>query len=162
MYLEISSMRKPSMGGKHLWVMLLDEATKYKKSIFLKKKNEQVEPVIDLIKALKARHEIQVKIIRCDNAGENLGESVAHAQPSVSQEEEEIQNSKFEHESSKHPFEDPDENDRKPAAKRIKKEPEDEAQSWSQEEMTEKPTPKPWEDKKDYEDSKLRSHEDAV
>ena len=95
MYLEISSMRKPSMGGKHLWVMLLDEATKYKKSIFLKKKNEQVEPVIDLIKALKARHEIQVKIIRCDNAGENLGESVAHAQPSVSQEEEEIQNSKF-------------------------------------------------------------------
>ena len=35
------------------------------------KKNEQVEPIIDWIKALKARHEIQVKIIRCDNAGEN-------------------------------------------------------------------------------------------
>ena len=29
-------------------------------------------------------------------------------------------------------------------------EPENKAQSWSQEEMTEKPTPKPWEDKKDY------------
>ena len=51
--------------------MLVDEATKYKKSFFLKKKNEQVEPIIDWIKALKARHEIQVKIIRCDNAGEN-------------------------------------------------------------------------------------------
>ena len=38
---------------------------------FLKKKNEQVEPIIDWIKALKAGHEIQVKIIRCDNAGEN-------------------------------------------------------------------------------------------
>ena len=72
MYLDISSVRKPSMGGRQHWVMLVDEAkTKYKKSFFLKKKNEQVEPIIDLIKALKARHEIQVKIIRCDNAGEN-------------------------------------------------------------------------------------------
>ena len=51
---------------------------------------------------------------------------------------------------SKHSSEDPEEDDRKPGAKRIKKELEDEAQSWSQEEMTEKPTPKPWEDKKDY------------
>ena len=71
MYLDISSMRKPSMGGRQHWVMLVDEATKYKKSFFLKKKNEQVEPIIDRIKALKARHEIQVKIIRCDNTGEN-------------------------------------------------------------------------------------------
>ena len=37
----------------------------------MKKKNEQVEPIIDWIKALKARHKIQVMIIRCDNAGEN-------------------------------------------------------------------------------------------
>ena len=51
--------------------MLVDEATKYKKSFFLKKKNEQVEPIIDLINALKARHEIKVKIIRYNNAGEN-------------------------------------------------------------------------------------------
>ena len=70
MYLDISSMRKPSMGGRQHWVMLVDEATKSTKSFFLKKKNEQVEPIIDWIKALKARHEIQVKIIRCDNAGE--------------------------------------------------------------------------------------------
>ena len=56
MYLDISSMRKPSMGGRQHWVMLVDEATKYKKSFFLKKKNEQVEPIIDWIKALKARH----------------------------------------------------------------------------------------------------------
>ena len=46
MYLDISSMRKPSMGGSQHWVMLVDEATKYKKSVFLKKKNEQVEPII--------------------------------------------------------------------------------------------------------------------
>ena len=51
--------------------MLVDEATKYKKSFFLKEKNDQVEPIIDWIKALKSRHEIQLKIIRCGNAVEN-------------------------------------------------------------------------------------------
>ena len=35
--------------------------------------------------------------------------------------------------------------------KRIRKEPEDEAQTWAEEEQTEEPRPKPWEDKKDYE-----------
>ena len=79
------------------------------------------------------------------------GENVAHAQLSVSHKEEEIQDLNFEYESSKRPSEEPEEDDRKPAAKRIKKEPEDEAQSWAQEEQIEKPTPKPWEDKKDYE-----------
>ena len=43
------------------------------------------------------------------------------AQPSVSHEEEEIQKSNFEYESSKHPSEAPEEDDRKPAAKRIKR-----------------------------------------
>ena len=63
-------MRKPRMGGRQHWVMLVDETTNYKKSFFLKKKNEQAKPIIDWIQALKARHKIQVKIIRCDNAGE--------------------------------------------------------------------------------------------
>ena len=58
------------MGGRQHGAMLVDEATKYKKSFYLKMKNEQVKPIIDWIKALKARHEIQVKIIRCNNAGE--------------------------------------------------------------------------------------------
>ena len=71
MYLDISSMRKPCMGGRQHWVMLVDKATKYMKSFFLKMKNEQVEPIIDWIKALKARHKIQIMIIRFDNAGAN-------------------------------------------------------------------------------------------
>ena len=32
MYLDISSMRKPSMGGRQHLIMLVDEATRYKKS----------------------------------------------------------------------------------------------------------------------------------
>ena len=45
---------------------------------------------------------------------------MAHAQPSVSHEEAEIQTSNFEYESSECPSEDPEEDDRKPVAKRIK------------------------------------------
>ena len=47
-------------------------------------------------------------------------ENVAHAQPSVSHEEDKIQNSNLEYVSSKRPSEDPEQDDTKPAAKRIK------------------------------------------
>ena len=62
-------------------------------------------------------------------------ENVVHAQPSVSHKEDEIQNSNFEYGSNKCTSEDPEEDDRKSAAKRIKMEPEDEAQSWAQDEQ---------------------------
>ena len=78
-------------------------------------------------------------------------ENVAHAQPSVSHEEDKIQNSTFEHVPIKRPSEDPEEDDRKPAAKRTKKEPEDDAQSVTQDEPKVETIVKPWEDKKDYE-----------
>ena len=52
----------------------------------------------------------------CNNAP-RTGENVAHAQPNGSHEEDEIQNSNFEHVPSKRPSEDPEEDDRKPAAK---------------------------------------------
>ena len=67
-------------------------------------------------------------------------ENVVHAQPSVSHEEDEIQNSNFEHVPSKCPSEEPKEDDRKPAAKRIKKEPEDYAQGVTQDEPQEETT----------------------
>ena len=80
--------------------------------------------------------------------GVNFFDCCASQQLHEDHEEDEIQNSKFGYESTKHPSEDPDEDDRKPAAKIIKTEPEDEAQSWAQEEQIEKPTPKPWETRK--------------
>ena len=57
----------------------------------------------------------------CNNDAQRTGENVARAQPNLSHEEDEIQNSNFEHVPSKRPSEDPEEDDRKPAAKRIKK-----------------------------------------
>ena len=78
-------------------------------------------------------------------------ENVVHAQPIVSHEEDKIQNSNFEYVLIKHPSEDPEEDDRKQAAKRIKKEPEDDSQSVTQDEPKVETIFKPWEDKKDYE-----------
>ena len=52
---------------------------------------------------------------------------------------------------SKRQREDPEEDDRKPAAKRIKKEPEDDARGLTQDEPKLETIVKPWEDKKDYE-----------
>ena len=56
----------------------------------------------------------------CNNAP-RTGENMARAQPNESHEEDEIQNSNFEHVPSKRPSDDPEEDDRKPATKRIKK-----------------------------------------
>ena len=86
----------------------------------------------------------------CNNAP-RTGENVARAQPNVSHEGDEIQNSNFEHVPSNLPRDDPEEDDRKPAAKRIKKEPEDDAQSVTQDEPKLETIVKPWEDKEDYE-----------
>ena len=106
----------------------------------------------------KSRNMINVPLARekstlkdgCNNAP-RTGENVARAQPNVSHKEDEIQNSNFEHVPSKRPSDDPEEDDRKPAAKRIKKEPEDDIQSVTQDEPKLETIVKPWEDKKDYE-----------
>ena len=85
-------------------------------------------------------------------------ENVACAQPSVSHEEDEIQNSNFEHVTNKRPRDDPEEDDRKPAAKRIKKEPEDDVQSVTQDDRIPSTTPgaEPPRDAKDS--GSARSH----
>ena len=106
----------------------------------------------------KSRNMINVPLARekstlehRSNNGPRTVENVARAQPSVSHEEDKIQNSNFEQVTSKRPGDDPKEDDRKPAAKRIKKEPEDDAQSATQDETKVETIVKPWEVKKDYE-----------
>ena len=99
----------------------------------------------------KSRNVINVPLAReqltLEHRSNNVpctAENVVHAEPSVSHEEDEIQDSNFEHVPSKRPSEDPEEDDRKPAAKRIKKEPEDDAQSVTQDEPKVETTVKPW------------------
>ena len=45
MYLDISSMKDETLGGRRHWAMLVDEATRCKHSFFLKKKSDQVDMV---------------------------------------------------------------------------------------------------------------------
>ena len=71
MYLNISSMRDESLGGRRHWSMLVDEATRCKHTFFLKKKSDQVEMISSWLKGVKDKYKIQVKFIRCDNAEEN-------------------------------------------------------------------------------------------
>ena len=47
MYLDISSTTQATLGGNKHWALMVDEATRYKKSFFLKKKNDQIVAIID-------------------------------------------------------------------------------------------------------------------
>ena len=73
----------------------------------------------------KSRNMINVPLAREKSTLEHMSnnipctvENVARAQPNVSHEEDEIQNSNYEHVPSERPSDDPEEDDRKPAAKR--------------------------------------------
>ena len=69
MNLDISSMARASSGGNKHWALMVGKATKYKKSFFLKKKNDQIEVIINWLKELKNKYKIKVQRISMDNAG---------------------------------------------------------------------------------------------
>ena len=71
MYLDISSMKQASGGGNRHWILLVDRATYFKMSLFVKKKSDQIEVVSKYVSNLKASNNIQVKNIRLNNSGEN-------------------------------------------------------------------------------------------
>ncbi len=70
-YMDISSVSSKSFGGAKFWALFEDEATKCLWSIFMKKKSELAGKTLKLIKDIRANTGVQVKVIRCDNAGEN-------------------------------------------------------------------------------------------
>jgi len=72
MLLDISSVKGVSGGGRRFWILAVDDATDRCWSIFVKGKGELSHEVRLLIKSLKSVYGIMVKIIRLDNAGENM------------------------------------------------------------------------------------------
>jgi hypothetical protein len=64
-------MKHSSLGGNEHWLLIVDEATRYKKSFFMKKKSDQVEDIMNWLLHLTEKFKITVKIIRLDNSGEN-------------------------------------------------------------------------------------------
>ena len=70
--LDISSPTTKSVGGARHWLLLHDDNTGAAFSFLIKTKDLLQVRVIPWIKQLEAEFGIHVKIIRCDNAGENL------------------------------------------------------------------------------------------
>ena len=69
--IDISHMKYPSIGDKQYWLRVVELFTNMKWSYFISKKYDTSGKVIGLIWHLKATKNVTVKIIRCDNAGEN-------------------------------------------------------------------------------------------
>ena len=68
--IDISYVKNASFGGVKYWLLVVDEATDFKWSYFLKSKDETSECMSSLLNELQQKG-IVVKYIRCDNAGEN-------------------------------------------------------------------------------------------
>ena len=71
-FIDISSPMTVNLGGKHRWLLVVDDCTNMTWSYFLKKKSETSDKSLSLIKNLKSKYEIVVKIVFCDNEGENI------------------------------------------------------------------------------------------
>jgi hypothetical protein len=75
LFVDISSVKGTSFGGAKFWVLVVDNFTDKCWSFFVKQRSQLPEQVVLLIKKLRSdqRYTIThvVKIIRCDDAGEN-------------------------------------------------------------------------------------------
>jgi hypothetical protein len=72
LYIDQSYIRQKSYGGREYWLLIVDDCTDLCWSHFLKSRDEQNSFLISMIKDLKAKAQVVVRYIRCDNAGENL------------------------------------------------------------------------------------------
>ena len=70
-FIDISSMIRPSADGKKHWLLTVDEATDYTHSFFLQKKNDLIETMLIQIKNLLMKFHIRIKNIGLDNSAEN-------------------------------------------------------------------------------------------
>ena len=71
LFIDISSFKHESMGGKRHWLIVVDEFSDCSHNFFLKRKSDQIELLPVWIKELKAKYGIDIKYIRLDNSGEN-------------------------------------------------------------------------------------------
>ena len=65
-YIDISSIKKRSYGGSKFWVLIVDDFTKMKWSLFLKNKSELTDKVLPFLKTMHEEVKVIVQSIRCD------------------------------------------------------------------------------------------------
>ena len=61
MFIDISSFKHESMGGKRHWLIAVDAFSDYSHSFFLKRKSDQIAMIPIWIKGLQAKYGIDVK-----------------------------------------------------------------------------------------------------
>ena len=71
MFIDISSIKHKSAGGAKLWALFMYECSGFLINRFLRKKSNVARQGSMFIKKLNDQHGIKIKVIRCDNAGEN-------------------------------------------------------------------------------------------
>ena len=71
LFIDISSFKHESMGGKRHWLIVVDEFSDCSHSFFLKRKSDQIELLPVWMKELKAKYGSDIKYVRLDNSGEN-------------------------------------------------------------------------------------------
>ena len=69
LYLDLSTIKAPSLGGTLYWALIVDDYTKMKWSFFLKKKSDLAIQGLQQLHAINKHH--RIINIRMDNAGEN-------------------------------------------------------------------------------------------
>jgi hypothetical protein len=69
--IDISYLRNPSFDGSKYWLLIIDEFSSMKWSLFLKRKSDAVKSMVEFVKKIKAGNSNMVKFLRCDNSGEN-------------------------------------------------------------------------------------------
>jgi hypothetical protein len=69
--IDISYVKTASFGGARFWLLIQDERTDHIWSIFLRNKSETADKMLEWLHMIKNTMDINVRIIRCDNAGEN-------------------------------------------------------------------------------------------
>ena len=69
---DVGSVKTESLGGSKYWLLVVDYATNFAWSFFLKRRSDVAETMFKLVNEIKA-FGYKVKYLRCDNGGENKG-----------------------------------------------------------------------------------------
>ena len=70
--MDIATVNSESIGGSKHWIMFVDDWSKYKWSYFVGRKSDLHERGINYISEMEKDADMKIKVIRCDNSGENM------------------------------------------------------------------------------------------
>ena len=70
-YMDIGSIKYRSAGGSKFWVLFVDDFSDYLFGTYMKKKSDLKDEGVKLLNKIMNDYDVTIKIIRCDNAGEN-------------------------------------------------------------------------------------------